>query len=584
MKRLVIVSVLFVLYCVAKPASAQQYYGMVGTVSEFEYHPETGTVTYTNNIPEMERHGINLDKIVIMDTPPEGYTAETESLEYHLLTARVLADVLKDYRGQQKILLDLMHTFFENREDGSYPCEDYAYDDGQTPVVETRDFLYRNGTKPDPQRFKAFVDTVNANLDYELTDSDFAVISVHPEARCVSEADVVGAVDLVRQKFPYVNVAAGYVIPIDRPPEDLQGHALNYVGPDGDGMFPTEVDRIISWGYGVMDPANDLDPKNYDTTFTGYYEEFVDKMYPHQKVIWVTDGHWLGWRHSAAQGMNWVQGIDLAQCAVNTCDWLPSKSDRIVGHVVHLYATPSPAEGYFTVPRMPQSLLDAHANVSNGICRLRHRLHVSDSFVVEGTEAPTPLNGRMTEIGDAQWIAPELEIVGARGVVTSRVDDSHPIGVVHLGDGESEIILTADVNPQATFQGWAAVGFSANHNLAWPTAGQVWMWLKPDGKYRVLANGDTYSVTKGTPTAQYFKLNDFNRIQLHYQTISRRVSLRINGHLELPLTAIPASIGALNTEYAGFSALWDIAGETKFDNFEIKFGRQVPVFTGSDRP
>lgn len=181
-------------------------------------------------------------------------------------------------------------------------------------------------------------------------------------------------------------------------------------------------------------------------------------------------------------------------------------------------------------------------------------LHIADTFSSGGG----PLHGRLTEIGEATWVARS----GAR-VSSGKVIDSAAIGGVPFNPrtlpGNPIVEMSADVNPTNT--GWNAVGFSSSDTRPFWAAGQLWVNLRPQGSYFVHGDGQVLAqgTIPGSPTGGY------HQIDIRFDTGSRLATVQLNG------TQVLSQILALmpNIQFAGFHMHQSAEFGGQVDNFQV---------------
>ena len=190
---------------------------------------------------------------------------------------------------------------------------------------------------------------------------------------------------------------------------------------------------------------------------------------------------------------------------------------------------------------------------------------VRDNFT--GVIPGNLLNGRSPEVGNVNWIGNSKTIFGNQNNVTS-ISANHPIGNLPFNPashGNVPALVKAKVNPQGST--WVAIGFAEHAVWGWWVDGQVWVYLTPAGKYRVLANGTNQSVTTALNIPN-FNANGYNDVTLRYDPVSRKVALWLNGTQVLQPTVIPGGYAPV-INYAGWSALQGTQNQSKLDNFEL---------------
>ncbi|MEO8670707.1 MAG: hypothetical protein ABI411_05280 [Tahibacter sp.] len=562
-------------------ASAAQYYAATGDFDNVRFDPTQNRVLYNSYLPEMARYGVRPNLMVLFDGPD---ALPGEPLHGYQMTAQMMADVLNEAQartGQRKIILDLFSLFFVNHNyaPGSTTCPGYQAPAG-TPAANGR-----VGSRPElrsgdsnhnmvPDYRDRMADFMS-RLSTPVTAANFEFISVNPESGCVPPADINAAAQTVKDFIPNVKVAAGYEISVDARPELFPGNGVNHIG-----KFPSTLDRVLTWSYGVFNPANDADPLNAhdplypNSNFTSNFNALKNKLRAWQTIDWVIDAHYINTRHG--KPLHWVMGTHHARAAVNWCNWV--RGQPLVNGMVAFTYGPSPEDhDFFSFAEMPEIVRDTHANLSAGVCALPDTLLAADAYTPSPAGTATAganLNGRATEVGGVNWIASSsvVGIVGAGGdalgdgYATSTLG-ANPMAVVPVvGANNRPLLLTADVNPQGTE--WVAIGLSGFANHGWFGDGQLWIYLKNSGRYNVLANGTAISLTGGERFDARIRPNEQNRVQLYYDPTARTVALRINGFDLLAATALPMGYTPV-TSYAGWSAL-NASSSIKVDSFELR--------------
>jgi len=192
----------------------------------------------------------------------------------------------------------------------------------------------------------------------------------------------------------------------------------------------------------------------------------------------------------------------------------------------------------------------------------------ADTFA--NTQTDQPLNGRTTETTTANWVANGNTLLGKGDTVSSK-SWKNPAAVLSFSPiqlGASHIVAEAMLDASAG--NWSAVGFTRNALNFWGSSngGQVWAYIRPDGLYRILANGTAIDVSNGFRSISQFNQADANHVQLSYNTVNRQIELWINGILEFGPTVLPNPNYVPNIQHTGWSALNARLDTTRMDQFE----------------
>jgi hypothetical protein len=556
----------------AVSASAAQYYTTTGMIGNIRPGP-----AYDSNLDEMARYGIRPQLIVVVDG---GDSTVPGQLHGYQLTAQAMNTILNDAQqrtGQRKVALDLFNLFFytESFKPGQeVPCPGYQLPAGSSasPLVN---FIARlrkgdangNGQPDYRDRMADFRNLLGAGI----TAANFEFISVNPESGCVHKDDIDLAALAVKDSIPTAKVAAGYEISIDAGPESHIGNGVNHVG-----QFASRLDRVLTWSYGVMNPANDLDPLNANATFTRNFNALRNKLRPWQTIDLVIDAHYINGRHGLdpqnMTGLRWTLGTHHARLAVNWCNW--ARGQPLVNGLIAFTYGPHPGNEFFSLAEMPQIVRDTHANLSAGQCSQPDTLLAADAFTLSPAGSAfvnTALHNRRTEVGNLPWTASGA-VIGTTpdfhdGHVNASSAGANPMATVPVSNPNNRpLTLTADINPQGAE--WVALGLSGAALQGWFGNGQLWVYLKNSQRFNVMANGTAISLSGGERFDARIRPNAINRVELFYTPATRTVSVRINGYVMLPATTLPAGYTPV-TNVAGWSAL--AAGPSmEVDSFELR--------------
>jgi len=561
----------FALGLLAMPASAAQYYSTTGMIGNIRPGP-----VYDSNLDEMARYGITPQLIVVVDGADSNVMGQ---LHGYQLTAQAMNALLNDAQqrtGQRKVALDLFNLFFytESFPEGQrVPCPGYALPAGSTanPLVNFIARLRKGDSNGNGQPdYRDRMADFRNRLAPGITAANFEFISVNPESGCVHKDDIALAAQAVKDFIPTAKVAAGYEISIDAGPETHIANGVNHVG-----QFPTQLDRVLTWSYGVFNPSNDLDPLNANATFTRNYNALRSKMRSWQTIDLVIDAHYINGRHGrdaqTMTGLGWILGTHHARAAVNWCNW--ARGQPLVNGLIAFTYGAHPGNEFFSLAEMPEIVRDTHANLSAGLCSQPDTLLAADAFSlspVGSASVNSPLHNRRTEVGNLLWTS-NGAIIGSTpdlldGHATSPAG-ANPMATLPVSNPNSRpLTLTADINPQGSE--WTAIGFSGFALQGWFANGQLWIYLKNSQRFNVLANGTAISLSGGEQFDARIKANAINRVELFYTPATRTASVRINGYVVLPPTVMPAGYTP-TINYAGWSAL-TASATVEVDSFELR--------------
>jgi serine protease len=199
---------------------------------------------------------------------------------------------------------------------------------------------------------------------------------------------------------------------------------------------------------------------------------------------------------------------------------------------------------------------DGYGDPLDGSCN--PDIVLSDTFTGNGS-----LNGRPVEVGGVNWIARPGAVLSG-----SRVLDSAAIGGVPISVtvGTSGVLtFQADVNPNVS--DWVGTGFARSATQPYWGWGELWILVKPTGKYTAFAQG-TSSVL-GSGTIPGTATNGYHQVEIHYTPSTRLATFFLNG------TQVVSQVlaSAPDIQYAGFHMYVAAEGGARLDNFEV----QVPT-------
>ncbi len=184
------------------------------------------------------------------------------------------------------------------------------------------------------------------------------------------------------------------------------------------------------------------------------------------------------------------------------------------------------------------------------------------------------LDGRALETGNQTW----MSMYALQGVYNNASANTNKntraVVPLEISSGYNLLGVEASIDPSGSQ--WTAIGFTQDPLTNWwnTTGGQLWVLIRPNGKYTVYAMGTSINLTGGALPITDFRPGDYNHVQFFYDPIAKTISLWINGikeisNLVLPVTFIEA------IAHAGWSSRLGRMDDTRIDNFEVL--RQVDI-------
>lgn len=180
------------------------------------------------------------------------------------------------------------------------------------------------------------------------------------------------------------------------------------------------------------------------------------------------------------------------------------------------------------------------------------------------TSAGAQLHGRQPEVGNQTWRANAGAVLG-NGFVTANGGGNGTLPFDAASQGNVTTIVKARVNPQGS--SWTAIGFAEHANHGWWVDGQIWVYINPAGKYKMLADGTNISLS-ALGDVPNFVSGGYNQMELHYNIPQKRVSLWLNGSQVASDVPLPTSFNPVITQ-VGWSALAGTQNQTQVDNIEV---------------
>lgn len=237
------------------------------------------------------------------------------------------------------------------------------------------------------------------------------------------------------------------------------------------------------------------------------------------------------------------------------------------GHVGGFNYTPPP--GYTGTDWVDYTVTDRpDSSGLTATCRLyltitaTETVHAADSFTGDG-----PMSGRATEQGGLAWIARQ----GAE-TRSGVAGDSPAIGGLPFQLSQTAstntLSLTARVDPYAS--DWVGVGFADQPTGAYWSTGELWVLVRPNGNYSVLALGS--QLGKGAIPGS--SSNGYHTVDVRYRRSDRLATVRINGVqvVSQTLAADP------NVTHVGFHMYNAAEGGAKLDDFDLRvLGSATPI-------
>ncbi|MCB1034825.1 MAG: DNRLRE domain-containing protein, partial [Acidobacteria bacterium] len=213
--------------------------------------------------------------------------------------------------------------------------------------------------------------------------------------------------------------------------------------------------------------------------------------------------------------------------------------------------------GYFTLPRGQHVLRLTATGANFNLNWLRfwevHKAYVTDVFSnsVAGRSPGDPLNGAPVESGGQIWAASPTVVFG-QGEVTNQTGWQHAVATVPFDPashaGSTAAVLEAEIDPSEV--SWIGLGFSKSATGAFWSDGELWAFLRSDGRLHVKAGGLAVSLLDMAAAAPGFQAGT-NRLKLSYDWGAGQVRVWLN---EVEQTLAPSGLGGYVPQilHAGF--------------------------------
>ena len=198
--------------------------------------------------------------------------------------------------------------------------------------------------------------------------------------------------------------------------------------------------------------------------------------------------------------------------------------------------------------------LDGLINVDRMTLRPTVETITSDAFA--GHQPGAILNGTQTDDGTKIWRSSGDAVFAAPGFITSA-STTGPNGFLpfRLSEtGGKAVLLEADLNLNTSNSNdWLSLGFHTIPGGVWGGNGEIWLLVRRDGRYTVLAETTTYNLANGQLNLSPLEVAAPKRAVLKYHPGNRKVSAWINGKLILDEQPLPAGFSPV-INHAGFTA------------------------------
>lgn len=217
--------------------------------------------------------------------------------------------------------------------------------------------------------------------------------------------------------------------------------------------------------------------------------------------------------------------------------------------------------------------IDGSINIDRIVVRPALTPRVKDVFANHTSGAS--LSGTTTDSGGKTWQGSNAAVFSNPGYVSNTASSS-PFAQVPFTASEAgsrAIVVEADLNvdPQGV-DGWISLGFHLNNGGVWGGNGQLWLLIRRDGRWAVLANSTAHNLGSGQLTLNAAQQAGPKNAILKYNPTTRRVSAWLNGQLLLNEQLLPAGFTP-NFTRVGFTThranSGYAAGKVWVDNFEI---------------
>ena len=349
MKSIASMFLLLVVLATSMAHAASGFFGYAPAVSGFT-QDLNGNVSYTLSMGQQSSYVSLNAGAVLMDN--DEYKLAKKRMGY--LKNHVFRDVY-----HAKMIVDLSWVMFAKFSSGNpVDCSEYGASASEAPSAAFPIWRVRNYDPDINNRWGArlaefmnyFDPTYGQTVAQILNDpANVAGVIVHAEINngCVPSSVIQTVAQRVHSFLPNVPVVGGYATTIfwNTPTKQLPSSG-----------FPAALDRILFWSYGIYNPNDINDPKNY-TNYTNYpvgdprnNHGFFFNQYdpatpwttwgvllakrtnnPNQKFIVIVEG----W-HGSAQTNHGLSIPDMGGLAQNWGTWIKGRPE-VVGSIVFLW-------------------------------------------------------------------------------------------------------------------------------------------------------------------------------------------------------------------------------------------------------
>lgn len=208
---------------------------------------------------------------------------------------------------------------------------------------------------------------------------------------------------------------------------------------------------------------------------------------------------------------------------------------------------------------------------------------IRDRFdnVGTGRQVGSPLNGTLTQVGNRTWTANTSAGFGT-GILTNLATGGAIGGVTFVPAQQTTATgarLEAWVDSRTGGSGWTGIGYSRSATGGYWTDGQIWMYLRTNGRLQVAADGTRLSLYDSVGAAPGF-VAGLNRLTLDYDWDTNSIRAWLNGTpLSLAVPDLDLVAFDPNIQFVGFhghpEAGFNGTPPLKIDDFHLRLFQQT---------